>query len=68
MNKVSTYFRESYKELTEKVTWRNIELGVNMYIEIKVRMGHVLYQPFDLLRVLVGHDDVCYSHRMNFCR
>jgi preprotein translocase subunit SecE len=23
MNKVSTYFRESYKELTEKVTWPN---------------------------------------------
>lgn len=21
MNKISTYFRESYKELTEKVTW-----------------------------------------------
>jgi len=23
MNKISTYFRESYKELTEKVTWPN---------------------------------------------
>jgi preprotein translocase subunit SecE len=23
MNKVTTYFRESYKELTEKVTWPN---------------------------------------------
>jgi preprotein translocase subunit SecE len=23
MNKVSTYFRESYKELMEKVTWPN---------------------------------------------
>jgi len=23
MNKITTYFRESYKELTEKVTWPN---------------------------------------------
>lgn len=23
MNKISTYFRESYKELVEKVTWPN---------------------------------------------
>jgi preprotein translocase subunit SecE len=23
MNKISTYFKESYKELTEKVTWPN---------------------------------------------
>jgi preprotein translocase subunit SecE len=23
MNKISAYFRESYKELTEKVTWPN---------------------------------------------
>ncbi|MBN8864089.1 MAG: preprotein translocase subunit SecE [Sphingobacteriales bacterium] len=23
MNKIATYFRESYKELTEKVTWPN---------------------------------------------
>jgi preprotein translocase subunit SecE len=23
MNKISTYFRESFKELTEKVTWPN---------------------------------------------
>ncbi len=23
MNKISNYFRESYKELTEKVTWPN---------------------------------------------
>jgi preprotein translocase subunit SecE len=23
MNKIGTYFRESYKELTEKVTWPN---------------------------------------------
>jgi preprotein translocase subunit SecE len=23
MNKISSYFRESYKELTEKVTWPN---------------------------------------------
>ena len=23
MNKISTYFRDSYKELTEKVTWPN---------------------------------------------
>ena len=25
MNKISTYFSESYKELTEKVTWPNWE-------------------------------------------
>jgi preprotein translocase subunit SecE len=25
MNKVSNYFRDSYKELTEKVTWPNWE-------------------------------------------
>ena len=25
MNKISTYFRESYHELTEKVTWPNWE-------------------------------------------
>jgi preprotein translocase subunit SecE len=25
MNKIATYFKESYKELTEKVTWPNWE-------------------------------------------
>jgi preprotein translocase subunit SecE len=64
MNKITTYFRESYKELTEKVTWPNwaqlqqstmIVLGATLVITFIVLgmdfvVGNGLKFVYDLLK------------------
>ncbi len=64
MNKIATYFQESFKELTEKVTWPNwpqlqqstmIVLGATLFITFIVLgmdfvVGNGLKFVYDLLK------------------